>query len=154
MRPFDRFDIHPYRAADEPRYFVAFDQNRRRNITGLRLRIKSLYLPDERILEAAHRFAESVWHLKDRLHKLVRAKGMDFDVENFTASNEPLLVCADLANGKNTARVEIARTTHRNSVHFRKTPKAMESVWCGSTPATTASLNCSMKRPRRQRYYS
>ena len=64
------------------------------------MQAKSLILPDERILDLAYRFAESVWHLKDRLKTWVEAKGLDCDIESIASSREELLVVADLANQK------------------------------------------------------
>lgn len=100
-RPLDRFQPHPFRSKAGPRFFVAFDGNAHRDITGMRVGgIKRLVLPDERILEAVLRFAESIWHMKDRLSQLAKAKGVSVDVELVAINSEGLRVCADLANEK------------------------------------------------------
>lgn len=98
--PLDRFERHPFRPETQPRFFVAFDRKTRHDINGLRVGIKRLVLPDERILDGVLRFAESVWHLKDRLRQFAKAKSDSLDVERIATESEALRICADLANTK------------------------------------------------------
>jgi len=99
-RPIDRFIPHPLREDGVPRYFVLFDRSDLHDITGLRCGMKSLVVPDELILDHVARFAESVWHLKDHLHRLAKARDIVFDAEAVVSSSEALKICADLANTK------------------------------------------------------
>jgi hypothetical protein len=99
-KPIQDFELDPDRPEAVPRFFVSFDRNRRRKITGLRIGSLTTRLPDERIEDATLSLAKSVWHLKDRLHRWIRATGADADVTAWTKGCRSLLICGDLANRK------------------------------------------------------
>ncbi len=99
-RPLEKFEPNPNANSGQPPHYVMFDMRRRRCINGLRIGIKCLQLPDERILDGVYRLAESVWHLKDRLKTWGQAQGLDLNVESHAASAGSLLIVADLANMK------------------------------------------------------
>ena len=99
-KPLDRFEFAAGRSVAEPRYYVAFDTRDRRGVRGLRSRIGTIQLPDEGIRDSTLQFAQSVWHLKDRLHQWLKARDMLIDIDSFCQHNIHILICADLANTK------------------------------------------------------
>lgn len=99
-RPLSRFEVHRRRRIGEPRFYVSFDVNARRDINGLKTFYPSITLPDERIEDAVTNLAKSVWHLKDRLRQYAKAIGSKEDVEAWANGSQSLLVSADLANYK------------------------------------------------------
>jgi len=104
--PIQRFEAIT-EANGHTRYYVLFDMNPRKQITGLRFGgIKELGLPDERIHDRVLEFANAVWHLKDRLHQYAKATGTRIDCDEHAKQCQPLLVCADLANKKKHGRNE------------------------------------------------
>jgi hypothetical protein len=66
----------------------------------LKIRVKSLSLPDERLQGRYYELAQAIWHLKDRLKKFCRRSMTDFDIEGHAKQCSELLICADLANFK------------------------------------------------------
>ena len=98
--PLHRFETDLNRPSDAPQHYVMFSMSRRRKIQGVRTRVPYLELPDEKICDAVFQFAESVWHLKDRLRRYGKATGRPVNVERLASESRALLVCADLANLK------------------------------------------------------
>ncbi len=105
-RPFNSFRTLAHRPEGEPRYYVLFDNNPRRRIRGLKAKIKEIKLPDERIHDEILHLAQSVWHLKDRLNQLAKAKKKEVGIEALVNQSVHLQVCSDLANEKKHGRTE------------------------------------------------
>lgn len=103
-RPIERFSPNPDPPAGQPPFYVIFDNSPHHRIPGLRVEVKTLVLPDERILDAVLSLAKSIWHLKDRLHQYVRQHRTAEDIEAHAKACHALLVCADLANWKKHGR--------------------------------------------------
>ncbi len=98
--PLERFEERPDRETG-PRFYITFDLRPRRAIKGLKLGgLKNLSLPDERISNDVLDFAASVWHLKDKLHRLSKPQRSGVNIESFAESHVCLLTCSDLANTK------------------------------------------------------
>ena len=70
----------------------------------LKIRVKRLSLPDERIQGRFYALAQGIWHLKDRLKRWCRGTKAEVDVEAFSRRSSELLICADLANFKKHGR--------------------------------------------------
>jgi hypothetical protein len=68
--------------------------------TGLRMGVKQLVRPDERLDDFVYGFAGSLWHLKDRLRQWCAAAGRPDRIEEDANGSADLLVCADLVNRK------------------------------------------------------
>lgn len=100
-KPLNAFGLDRSRPAGQPRYYVLFDQGRRRVVKGLRLGgLQVLELPDERIIDGVFELAKSVWQLKDRLKLWVKAQGLSTNIEAEANKSQHLLICADMANWK------------------------------------------------------
>lgn len=101
--PVDRFCFDP-RRTEAPQHYVQFDVQKLRVINGLKLRSKTLTLPDEHIRSRTNEFAQTVWHLKDRLNAQSKLLGKVVDVEAHADGSSDLLICSDLANQKKHGR--------------------------------------------------
>ncbi len=99
-RPLQMFLPVANRTEGEPRYCVVFDNRSRRRIEGLRIRVKTIQLPDEKIHDDILNFAQSVWHFKDRLKQWTKIQNTATNIEELANRSIHLLVCADLANQK------------------------------------------------------
>jgi hypothetical protein len=99
-KPLDRFDFAPGRPASMPAYYVAFDMRQHKRIHGLVVRVNTITVPDETITGRILQFAQSVWHLKDRLRQFAKATASSVQVEEAVQQSPGLLVCGDLANWK------------------------------------------------------
>jgi len=85
---------------NEPKYQVVFDKLPPKKIKGLKTKVNKIKMPDEKISDDVLNFAQSVWHLKDRLKLWARSNNISFDVEKTISESFPLLVCSDIANRK------------------------------------------------------
>lgn len=99
-KPIESFELVESRPPGEPRYRVLFDKSPRQAVAGLRIAIREISLPDERIEDASFEFAKSVWQLKDRLNNWIKVHGSQVKVEEEAKKSTPLLICRDLANWK------------------------------------------------------
>lgn len=83
-RPLDQFEVVEGVAQGEPRYRIAGASSH------------------EAIQDDILALAGGVWHLKDRLKRWAKAKGLRVspDIEDWADGNPALLVCADLVNAK------------------------------------------------------
>jgi len=105
-RPISTFQPINGLTLGRPPYRVVFDDTPPREITGLQIMSRVLALPDERIHDEVISFAQSVWHLKDRLKQYVIACKLPINVEDLANQNISLLVCADLANEKKHGKAD------------------------------------------------
>lgn len=111
-RPLNKFEPVKDPTKGQPPHYVVFHLGPHRSIVGLRTQFNRLTLPDERIIDAVYGFAQSVWHLKDRLKLWIASRKMDLDVEAFAGSNPDLLIVADLANSKKHGPLRRPRSCH------------------------------------------
>jgi hypothetical protein len=89
------------RPASRPRYPVCLSlSGQMRTGTGLRMGVKQLVRPDERLDDFVYGLAGSLWHLKDRLRQWCAAAGRPDRVEEHANGSADLLICADLVNRK------------------------------------------------------
>ena len=109
-QPLSKFEQAGRREEGRPAHYVAFDMNPRRPIRGLRINVKKLSLPDERILDEVHHFAKSVWHLKDRLKQWINSRNLRLRPEQVAEQSKRLKVVADLANKKKHGKLKHPRT--------------------------------------------
>jgi hypothetical protein len=98
--PLDAFGEVVDSPLGEPRFYVLFDGKPRKKVRGLKARMPSITMPDERISDQIFEFAKSVWQLKDRLKLWVTAHGLAIDIEAEARKCLNLLITADLANWK------------------------------------------------------
>lgn len=101
VQNFVRVDGRP---AGAPQYYVMFDHAGPRAITGLRIGVLTLQLPDGAIEDKFYEYAKTLWHLKDRMHQWIKATKQSAKVDEWIAQSTPLLICADLANYKKHGR--------------------------------------------------
>ena len=87
---------------------------------GLRCGTNEIGLPDERIDDAFHDFAGSVWHLGDRIHKWDRAMGAPGarSAENFNmkAALLGVLILRQIAYFTEGSRVDLNREETRSEL--------------------------------------
>jgi len=104
-QPLNMFQTVPVLADGSPRHYVVFDNKPHRKIRGLQTRAKAIKLPDEKIQDEVLNFAQSVWHLKDRLKQWAKLQKKKINIEALSKQSVHLQVCADLANQKKHGRM-------------------------------------------------
>ncbi len=90
----------------QPKYRAVFDRMPLQPITGLKIKATIITLFDEKIIDDVLHYAQSVWHLKDRLNLWVKLKNIGYNIEEAVQNNMNLMICADLANRKKHGRSE------------------------------------------------
>ena len=100
--PLQMFRRVDERTAGAPTYQVCFDiMPPVPSGAGLRIGVKELTQPDERIEDAVFDLARAVWHLKDWLKRWAKLRGTATSmVEDHAESSVELLIAADLINTK------------------------------------------------------
>jgi len=98
------FQEMPDRPAGHPTFRVAFDNFPPKTIHGLIHRTNTITMPDEHIIDNVLNFAQSIWHLKDRLDAWSKGTSRPFDAKKIYSQSLHLLVCSDLANSKKHGR--------------------------------------------------
>ena len=100
LRPISCFQPIEGVPEGQPRYRVMFDTNPPKPIRGMKVRVNTIRVPDEQMVDDVLNYAKSVWHLKDRLKLWIACVGMTLDVEGCASNDMHLMVCSDLANRK------------------------------------------------------
>jgi hypothetical protein len=97
-RPIRHFALDPARPLGKPRHFVLFDLEAPKNVNGLQVRLKRLGLYDERIIGKTLELAGKVWHLKDKIAKVAKARKLPLNVDDHVNASKALTIVADLSN--------------------------------------------------------